>query len=155
MGAAQTWSESLHWKLTLADKSLVTQGSWTCISSAPDMMLTDWDPSLSKWVDPPIVREEQPNVHETCWEAICLERGTGRNLNIRRLKGQKYIPHTPFTTSNRTRIGHCWHSDFYIKNHTLPPSELFSINTNPFLLFYQLWMAIHNNNNNHNKWTFP
>ena len=44
-GAVWTPQESLHWKLTLGEKSLAASGTWTCISIAPGCSVglsTNW-----------------------------------------------------------------------------------------------------------------
>ena len=50
MGAVRTQHESLHWKLTLGEKSLVSAGNWTCISIVPGFAVwcpTSWAVSYS------------------------------------------------------------------------------------------------------------
>ena len=41
-GRVRTPWKSLHWKLTLGEKSLAAPGNWTCLSSVPVQHYTDW-----------------------------------------------------------------------------------------------------------------
>ena len=50
-GAVQTPWESLHWKLTLGEKSLATPGTRTCISIAPGFPV-GWS---TRWAIPPLL----------------------------------------------------------------------------------------------------
>ena len=41
-GGVQIPSESLHWKLTLGEKSLATPGNWPCVRGMPVQCSTSW-----------------------------------------------------------------------------------------------------------------
>ena len=49
MGVRTPW-ESLHWKLTLGEKSLVATGNHTCLSGMPVQHCTNWVTSPHHWM---------------------------------------------------------------------------------------------------------